>query len=638
MRKKAIVFILAAMLLSFNGSAWAWNGISHYHINRGVGIEPADVFGINGTGPDMSVQWIGSYPRILDEDGKEQNWSDYFHSPNPKYEGRKRPIADKPNFAYLMLKVSGRNGTASDRERAQALGWGGHIAADWVAHSDNLFPICPTGSTGEKKHFVGECMCELYSFLTKGPITSSGGLSIAFNDRQIYKALYNYRLIAIHEHCVADQQEVSDQELKSKALKTTLPKSTIRQRIKKWAAKLAVIQFAYSKSPVTVNPINRLLFIEGMKQKDVESNFSLSEMSVYAWVNNPKPRGGIPNYSRQVVPFYGSKLMDIPEEAALGSLVQSVMSISSVPSPVLRGSSYQPQQIDTMTAEERDEAFWQEIVNTACQEDYLTINDTETTDGLYLVDVVIKDEDGLWSTVEEAINESTSPAGEQVGIVIFWKKLLLEGISDPDVLADIAPPTLELISPADNSFVNTATPELAVRIGDDPDGTGVDLSSIALSVDGIPVNCDFSGGIASYRPSPSLEDGLHRARISARDKAGNESHLEWSFTVDTIPPELHYKVINRVINKHKQAAKVAITANEPVGYRLTVLPVAADRTIQDTVILQRELGQQDIVSWDGTNSSGERVTAGNYLMRTQAIDRAGNVVTLDVSVKVKGKI
>ena len=445
-------------------------------------------------------------------------------------------------------------------------------------------------------------------------------------------------MIAVHEYFVAKRQKISDQGLKEKALETTLPKSIIRQRIKKWGAKLAVIQFAYSKSPITVNPINRFQYLEGMEQKDIESNFSLSEMSVYAWVNNLKPRGGIPNYSSQVVPFYGSKLMDIPEEAALGNLAQSIMSISSVPSPMLQGRTYQSQQIDTMTAEERDEAFWQKIADIACQENYLAINDTETADGLYLVDVTIKDADGLWSTVEEAIDESANPAAEQAATTTFWKRLLLEGVSDPDVLADIVPPTLEVISPTDASFVNTATPELAVRIGDDSDGTGVDPSSIALSVDGIPVNCNFSDGIASYRPSSGLEDGVHRAKISACDKAGNESHLEWSFTVDTVSPGLQYKVINKVINRHKQAAEIAVTANEPVGYRLTILPIAGGRTIQDTIILQKELGQQEVISWDGTGSSGERVAMGSYIMRIQAIDRAGNMVTLDVSVKVKGKI
>jgi len=634
LRRKIVLFALVALLLSLACDAWAWNGITHYHINLSTGIEPADVLGVSGTGPDMSIQWIGNYPAIPDEDGNEQNWSDYFHSPNPKYEEGKRPFADKPNFAYLMLKVSEENGMSDDKAMARALGWGGHIAGDWVAHNDNLFPICPPGSIGEKKHFAGECLYELYSFLTKGPMVSPDGLSVAFDDAQIYKALYNYRLITIHEGYVEQQQETSDQELKEKALKTTLPKTFIRQRIKRWAAKLTVVQFAYKNSSAAHNPLKRLAFINQMKHRGVDGNLDLSEMAVYAWTNNLTPRGGIPDYDNQVVPFYKKRLMDMPQEASLSSAGQIKTSAALTG---LQSAGYQQLQTTGVSIDEENEALWQEVIDISYQKGYLVSNETETADGLYMVDVDIRDEDGLLDTIEEVINESINSGGEPAGALVFWKRLLLDGISDIDLLTDVSPPELTIIHPANDSFINTAMPELSVSVEEDLDGAGVGSDGIYLSLDGIAVDHAFENDVVSYRPSSSLKDGVHRASISVSDRAGNESSLEWSFTVDTVAPKLCYSIRGRLINDRRKSVEVDIVPNEPVRYLLTIYPVIRGRIVQDAIVFQKEFGQQRTISWDGVGSSGSKVADGNYAMHIRAIDRAGNTRTLKFAIKVRSK-
>lgn len=660
MRRQITSAILAVtmFMLLFSGNAWAWNGISHYHINRVVAVEPVSIFGINGTGPDMSVQWVGKDPKILDEDSNELKWPDYLHSPNPKYEGGKRPYADKPNFAYLMLKVSEKNGVVSDNEKARALGWGGHIAADWVAHNDNLFPICPEGSRGELKHFIGECLCEFYSFLTNGPIGSINDLSVAFDDKQIYKALYNYRLISIHESHVRDDKPISDKELKAIAFQTTLPKSTIRERIKRWVSKLAVLQFAYSCQSALWDASKRNLFLDEIEKRGVKSNLSLSEMAVNSWVNNLSPRGHIPDYSNQVVPFYAEKLMNIPEEASLSKLGQdkSAPGLDSLgqgksaailqSAARLRGAAGQPakvfraaQSIDIvqdagLTIDDKDALLWLSIIDDASQKGYLAVEETETPEGLYRVDVSIKDHDKLWNLVKEEVRRFSGSTTEAISPYRFWDNLLIRGITEPDLLADSSPPLLTLVAPADKSFVNTSMPELAIQV-EDGHGIGVETDSVSLKIDGKPVSPDMKESLVGYRPSEKLNEGTHIVQAQITDRAGNSNYAQWSFTVDTISPKLCYTIKNNIINSRRSQAEIAIVPDEPVRYLMVIYPVVNKRPVLDSAVFQKEFEQQKVLSWNGFDNNGYKVAVGTYEVRIFAIDRAGNNSVLKFNVKVE---
>lgn len=629
MKCKLIFFTLAVLLLPLE-CAFAWSGISHYQINKNVGIEPLVVFGVNGTGPDMSVQWVGGDPAIPDENNNEQSWPDYFHSPDPKVSGNSRPYATKPNFAYLMLKTSEKNGSTSDLEKAQALGWGGHIAADWVAHNDNLFPICPDGSMGSIKHFAGECLCDLYSFLTGGPISPSNNIAIAFNDKQIYKALYNYRLISIYENCIKNQEPVYPDKIKKQALETTLPRSYIRERIKSWVAKLAVVQFAYASGPETWNPVKRLQFLDSMEQKGIESNLALSEMSVNAWVHNPKPRGCVPDFSEQVVSFYRDKLMDIPGSASLGQLSQ-VKSISALDDaqPLV----YRIAEANTPSILEEDARLWQSVIDSSCQYGDLVIDETETPEG-YQINVTVKDEQGLKDTIKDVIEGSVSQGGNSASAGAFWNRLLVNGQSNPDMLADLFPPELMLVFPSDGSFINSASSEISIKAQDGADGAGIEPGGVSFFLDNSPIEFCFSDDSVSYKPQQKLKEGVHSVSVSITDKAGNTSRLAGSFTVDTVSPKVCYRFKSYYINSHKPRIEILIIPNEPVTYRLTVFPDIGGIPDVNTIVFQRDFEQQKSIFWDGVDNDGVKVADGQYVIRVQAIDRAGNMRTFKRFVKV----
>lgn len=628
---------MLAVLLAFvySETAVAWNGITHYHINRSVGIEPVHPFGINGTGPDMSIEWVGKSPLIPDENGDKQNWSDYFHAPNPKVEKNMRPIADKPNFGYLMLKVSEQNGHVPEEERARALGWGGHIAADWVAHSDTLFPICPTGSRGEKKHFIGECLYELYSYITKGPIGMPSSVSLAFDDSQIYKALYNYRLISIHENFVSTQKQVSDGDLKDKASATTLPKAYIRQRIYKWTAKLTLAQFAYARSPVALNPVKRQQFLMQMFKKEAGSNLSLSEMSVYSWTNLLTPRGGIPDYSSQVVPYYSKPLMAVPAGLSLSGTSFKAAALDP-------GEDWVGAQVNSISADEEDSIIWDEVLDVACAQGLIGIEDTETPEGLYSVSVTVADEEGLAAAINDIVVRSAGAGATEEPAALFWKRLLIDGETDPDRLADLTPPGITALAPCPDSYIGSATPEISAHVEDDPFGTGVDAGDIVLTVDGVPLDVHYDEGRLSSRPPSALAEGAHRAEMTARDRAGNERRSAWIFTVDTVGPKLCYKTKNRIISSSKPAAEVLVLPDEPVSYRMKIHPVIGGYPDYSVVIYESPVAvvstEQRSFTWGAMDGSGNRVMPGNYVMRIEAIDRAGNSRVLRIDVKVEASI
>lgn len=629
----SVLALALALVLCLNGTAEAWSGVTHYHVNRSVGIEPASAFGMSGTGPDMVFEWIGRGPSIPDEKGKRQNWSDYFHSPNPKISGQSRPVADKPNFGYLMLRVSGKNGVVSEEERARALGWGGHIAADWVAHSDNLFPICPQGSRGEKKHFIGECLYDMYSFITRGPMYQPLSASFAFDDRQIYKALFNYRLIAIHESTIDDDEDKpGDKELRQKTLETTLPKSFIRGRIQRWALKMTLVQFAYAKSPVASEPAKRLQFVAAMRKKQVESNLALSEMSVNAWTNSPTPRGSIPDFAGQVVPYYKKPLMAVPAGLSLSAATFKAATINP-------DEDWVSQEINGSSADEEDALLWDAIIDGACAKDLIAIDETETLDGLYGVNVLVIDEQGLLDEVVATIERLATDGAYEEPLGLFWKRLLIDGEADPDRLADLSGPAITDVSPPAGSFINLSAPEVHAKIADDPFGTGVDTESITFTIDGVEASPHFAGGFAAYRPQTVLAEGAHQVLVSARDLAGNLSRMSWTLTVDTVGPKLCYNVKNRIISSSKPRAEVLVLPDEPVGYVVRIHPIIGGYPDYGTIVFESVLStvnaEQRQILWRGVDSSGNRVAAGNYTMRINAIDRAGNSKALNINVKVE---
>jgi hypothetical protein len=86
--------------------------------------------------------------------------------------------------------------------------------------------------------------------------------------------------------------------------------------------------------------------------------------------------------------------------------------------------------------------------------------------------------------------------------------------------------------------INSAQPTISAAYGDNSDGTGVDLNTVALRLDGADVTAQAvktATGI-NYRPALPLAQGVHTAELSLADTAGNAAGANWTFTVDSQCP------------------------------------------------------------------------------------------------------
>jgi len=111
-------------------------------------------------------------------------------------------------------------------------------------------------------------------------------------------------------------------------------------------------------------------------------------------------------------------------------------------------------------------------------------------------------------------------------------------LTKKDKPPSIIAPEINNIKPINGSFINDATSTISAEVKDKT--SGVDEKSVTMKIDGKKVNGFYSPekGIVSYKPDQALSEGEHTVIIEASNKAGNKAKKSFSFTVDTIAPEI----------------------------------------------------------------------------------------------------
>src|SRR5574341_1084920 len=183
---------------------------------------------------------------------------------------------------------------------------------------------------------------------------------------------------------------------------------------------------------------------------------------------------------------------------------------------------------------------------------------------------------------------------------------------------DSTPPVISNPEPADGSLLNTATPRIAAQYADEAGGSGIDLSSAKLIVDGSDVTSSASvtaSGIA-YTPSSSLSEGVHSVTVAASDNAQNAASLSWQFTTDTVAPAEH------------------ITSHQTNQY-LNTQPISVSGTVDDGSAAVTVNGQAVAVTGGAFGPANVSLVEGENTLLVEARDAAGNIgresitVTLD---------
>lgn len=104
---------------------------------------------------------------------------------------------------------------------------------------------------------------------------------------------------------------------------------------------------------------------------------------------------------------------------------------------------------------------------------------------------------------------------------------------------DTENPVISIVSPPEG-YVTNSRPVLTFLLSDEEGGSGVDISTVSVSVDGDDqtAGASVTGSTLTFTPLASLPDGFHSFIVSAQDNAGNGVSLTAAYTVDTVPPEL----------------------------------------------------------------------------------------------------
>ncbi len=132
------------------------------------------------------------------------------------------------------------------------------------------------------------------------------------------------------------------------------------------------------------------------------------------------------------------------------------------------------------------------------------------------------------------VNDSDSTVGNSLKLVVKEK----------------VKPTISITSPGAGAYVINNKQPIIFQLRDEAGGSGIDLSSLALKIDGgstigsgssgMVCNAVTNGYDCTYTPPASLSDGAHTVTINVSDNDGNAAtQASRTYTVDTVPPVLN---------------------------------------------------------------------------------------------------
>ncbi|MBI2061754.1 MAG: hypothetical protein HYT87_18605, partial [Nitrospirae bacterium] len=157
------------------------------------------------------------------------------------------------------------------------------------------------------------------------------------------------------------------------------------------------------------------------------------------------------------------------------------------------------------------------------------------------------------------------------------------------IIFDNIPPTIQILRPAPDAYVNSATPVIEVTYHDPEPSSGLDLATLSVLVDGhsiVPGDSSSADDPMTTFLSIStfLSDGPHALTASISDRARNGGDAEpVSFTVDTIPPVLSLFDPASGLRTRNPALLVRGAVNEPGEVFVNGVPVPLQPVVAEPI-------------------------------------------------------
>jgi RHS repeat-associated protein len=99
---------------------------------------------------------------------------------------------------------------------------------------------------------------------------------------------------------------------------------------------------------------------------------------------------------------------------------------------------------------------------------------------------------------------------------------------------DTTPPVVGILIPANGAVSNHATEHVVIRYSDD--FSGMDPSSVRITLDGADVTANLAVGPEQAEGDLTVTAGVHHLRVDLADRAANPASADSAFTIDLTPP------------------------------------------------------------------------------------------------------
>lgn len=202
------------------------------------------------------------------------------------------------------------------------------------------------------------------------------------------------------------------------------------------------------------------------------------------------------------------------------------------------------------------------------------------------------------------------------------------------VLERVAP-VITIVSPGSGaSLTNSKTP-VVFTVTDEANGSGVDLSSLVVKLDGsavagstITTTAITNGYSVTYTPAAALSNGSHTVTIDVSDNDGNAAtQKSTTFTVDTVPPTLNVTAPADGIITASKALNVVGTTNDATSSPVTV-----------TVTLNGADQGAVTVSSGGSFSKAITLAEGSNTIVITATDASGLTTSITRTVELNSSV
>ncbi len=200
-------------------------------------------------------------------------------------------------------------------------------------------------------------------------------------------------------------------------------------------------------------------------------------------------------------------------------------------------------------------------------------------------------------------------------------------------------PTISITSPGAGAYVTNNKQPIIFQLRDESGGSGINIASLALKIDGGTVVGNGSSGMVctavtngydcTYTPPSALTDGAHTITFDVSDFDGNTAtQASRSYTIDTVPPVLNITSPTNNFITNTAALVVAGSTNDVTSSAVTI------------TIKLNGVDQGSVPVTSGNFSKSITLANGANTIIVTATDTAGKVTettitgTLDTSVPV----